>query len=191
MRSATLRAARVLALSFAALLVPVAAQATNVTEFPDNGSEQMARGGAWVARASDPLATIFNPAGLAGQPTRITLQNGLIFEHTCMTRVRATGDTTDDPLAPPGGTYPRVCNDIKPTLNPQIGATIRVSDRLGIGLLVIGPSSGGEKTFPDFVNDGTGTPQASPQRYLLVAQSGIILFPTVGVGYEVFENLRL
>ena len=191
MRSATLRAARVLALSFAALLVPVAAQATNVTEFPDNGSEQMARGGAWVARASDPLATIFNPAGLAGQPTRITLQNGLIFEHTCMTRVRAAGDTTDDPLAPPGGTYPRVCNDIKPTINPQIGATIRVSDRLGIGLLVIGPSSGGEKTFPDFVNDGTGTPQASPQRYLLVAQSGIILFPTVGVGYEVFENLRL
>ncbi|HSO36781.1 MAG TPA: outer membrane protein transport protein, partial [Labilithrix sp.] len=129
--------------------------------------------------------------GLAGQPTRITLQNGLIFEHTCMTRVRAAGDTTDDPLAPPGGTYPRVCNDIKPTINPQIGATIRVSDRLGIGLLVIGPSSGGEKTFPDFVNDGTGTPQASPQRYLLVAQSGIILFPTVGVGYEVFENLRL
>jgi len=191
MRSATLRAVRISAFSLSGLLLPAAASATNVTEFPDNGSEQMARGGAWVARASDPLATIFNPAGLAGQPTRVTLQSGLIFEHTCFTRVRATGDTTDDPLAAPGGAYPRVCNDIKPTINPQIGATFRVSDRLGIGLLVIGPSSGGEKTFPDFVSDAAGSPQASPQRYLLVEQSGIILFPTVGVGYEILDNLRL
>src|SRR5437868_9258290 len=83
------------------------ARATNVTEFPDNGSEQMARGGAWVARASDPLATIFNPAGLAGQPTRVTVQNNFIFEHTCFTRVQAAGDTTNDPLASgPGGTFP-------------------------------------------------------------------------------------
>jgi long-subunit fatty acid transport protein len=193
MRSVRLRAAHVLALSVGtcALLEAAPAHASNITEFPDNGSEQMARGGAWVARASDPLATIFNPAGLAGQPTRVTLQNGIIFEHTCMTRVRATGDRTDDPLAAPGGTFPRVCNDIAPTINPQLGATIRVNDRLGIGLLVIGPSSGGEKTFPDFITDGNGTPQAAPNRYLLVAQSGIILFPTIGVGYQVLDNLRL
>lgn len=197
MRSVRLRAARVFAwftpvsIAACALLVPAAAHASNITEFPDNGSEQMARGGAWVARASDPLATTFNPAGLAGQPTRVTLQNGLIFEHTCFTRVKAAGDTTNDPLAGPGGVYPRVCNDIAPTVNPQLGATFRLNDRLGIGLLVIGPSSGGQKTFPDFVNDGNGTPQAAPSRYLLVEQSGIILFPTVGIGYEIFDNLRL
>src|SRR4051812_13512498 len=166
-----MRFVRISLVASALTLFPAAARASNITEFPDNGSEQMARGGAWVARASDPLATIFNPAGLAGQPSRVTIQSGLIFEHTCFTRVRASGDTTNDPLAAPGGTYPRVCNDIKPTLNPQIGATFRVNDRLGIGLLVIGPSSGGEKTFPDFINDASGTPQASPQRYLLVAQS--------------------
>ena len=71
MRSATLRAVRVSALSLAALLLlmPASAHAENVTEFPDNGSEQMARGGAWVARASDPLATIFNPAyEIIGRP---------------------------------------------------------------------------------------------------------------------------
>ena len=180
-----------LTIAAGALLVPTSAHATGITEFPDNGSEQMARGGAWVARASDPLATIFNPAGLAGQQTRVTLQNGLIFEHTCLSRVKAAGDTTDDPLAGPDGKYPRVCNDVAPTINPQIGATIRVNDRLGIGLLIIGPSSGGEKTFPDFVNDAKGSPQAAPQRYMLVHQSGIILFPTIGVGYEVLDNLRL
>lgn len=191
MRSASLRALAISASTCVTLLAAGVAEASNVTEFPDNGSEQMARGGAWVARASDPLATMFNPAGLAGQPTRITIQNSLIFEHTCFTRVRSANDTTNDPLAGPGGTFPRVCNDIAPTINPQIGVTLRVTDRLGIGLLVIGPASGGEKTFPDFVNDGNGQPQAAPNRYLLVQQSGIILFPTVGVGYEIIDNLRI
>ena len=195
MRSARLRLLAVvtpLSIVACALFVPASAHATNITEFPDNGSEQMARGGAWVARASDPLATVFNPAGLAGQATRITLQSGLIFEHTCLTRVKATGDTTNDPLgAGPGGVYPRACNDIAPTINPQLGATIRLSDRLGLGLLLIGPSSGGEKKYPDFVNDANGNPQAAPGRYMLIHQSGIILFPTIGIGYEVFDNLRL
>src|SRR3954466_5418109 len=116
---------RVFAVLLVASLTPSVAYATNVTEFPDNGSEQMARGGAWVARASDPLATIFNPAGLAGQPTRITLHTNTIFEHPCFTRSKAAGDTTNDPLAGPGGAYPRACNDISPTINPQLGITIR------------------------------------------------------------------
>ncbi len=167
------------------------ARASNVTEVPDNGSEQMARGGAWVARASDPLATTFNPAGLAGQPTRVTLQNGFLVQHTCFTRIKAAADTSVDLLADANGRFPRVCNDIEPTLNPQLGATLRLSDRLGIGALVIGPASAGEKVFPEFVEDGSGTKRASPQRYLLTRQAGIIVFPTVGVGYEVIENLRL
>jgi long-chain fatty acid transport protein len=167
------------------------ARATNVTEFPDNGSEQMARGGAWVARASDPLAVTFNPAGLAGQPSRVTIQNNFIVHHTCFSRIQAAGDTSQDPMADPLGRFPRVCNDIAPTLNPQIGATLRVNDRLGLGLLVIGPSSGGEKTFPEFVSDASGNPQAPPTRYLLIKESGIILFPSVGVGWEIVDNLRI
>jgi|GEM_PF-529836 len=195
-----MRTAKLRSLAFGACAALVAgaplfyaspAAATNVTEFPDNGSEQMARGGAWVARASDPLATIFNPAGLAGQPSRITIQNNTIFEHTCFSRIKATSDTSNDPLAGPGGAYPRVCNDVQANINPQIGATLRVTDRLGVGLLVIGPSSSGEKVFPDFVNDASGQPQAAPNRYLLAKSAGIILFPTVGVGYEVLDNLRL
>src|SRR5688500_11406365 len=128
--------------------LPRLARASNVTETPDNGSEQMARGGAWVARASDPLATTFNPAGLAGQPTRLTLQSSFLVQHTCMTRLKAANDTTfttptgssTDPLVDATGHYPRVCNDIEPTFNPQLGATIKISDRLGLGLLVIGPA---------------------------------------------------
>src|ERR671927_338973 len=108
MRSARVHASSLsAAITLGVLFAPGAARATNVTEFPDNGSEQMARGGAWVARASDPLATIFNPAGLAGQPSRVTIQSNVIFEHTCFTRVKAANDTTNDPLASADGTYPR------------------------------------------------------------------------------------
>jgi long-chain fatty acid transport protein len=172
-------------------LITTSARASNVTEVPDNGSEQLARGGAWVARASDPLATTFNPAGLAGQPSSVTIQNSLYFHHTCFTRLRSAFDTSQDPMVDATGHFPRVCNDIAPTFNLQIGGTIRISDRLGLGLLIIGPASVGEKDFPEFVNDASGNAQAPPNRYLLIKQAGIVLFPSVGVGYEVFDNFRL
>ena len=182
-------AAIVLAATFCS---PREAAASNVIEVPDNGSEQMARGGAWVARASDPLATVFNPAGLAGQPSRVTIQSNINFHHTCFTRVKAASDTSVDLLADPStGRFPRVCNDIAPALNPQIGATLRVTDRLGIGAVFIGPSSAGVKNWPEFVEDGTGTRRAAPQRYLLTRQDSIIAFPTIGAGLEVIPNLRL
>jgi hypothetical protein len=166
------------------------AMASNVTEVPDNGSEQMGRGGAWLARASDPLATVFNPAGLAGQASRITIQANIVFHHSCFSRLRAAGDASVDPLADATGHFPRVCSDIEPALGPQFAGTLRLSDRLGIGLAVLGPSAAGSRNWPEFISDANGQKPA-PQRYLMTRQSGVVLFPTIGVGYEVIENLRL
>lgn len=166
--------------------------ASGVTETPDNGSEQMGRGGAWIARASDPLATLFNPAGLAGQPSRITIQANLLVDHTCFTRLRSASDTTADlSLVDGTGHYPRVCNDIQAVPNPQFAITWRVTDRLGLGFAVAGPSAPADKKFPEFITDNAGQPVAQPGRYLLLKQSGVIVFPTIGVGYEVIDNLRL
>src|SRR5947209_4124056 len=103
-----MRRSIVLAAALAATLFAPIARASNVTEFPDNGSEQMARGGAWMARASDPLATVFNPAGLAGQPTKLTLQSNFIFHQTCFTRLKAANDTSQDPMVDATGHFPRV-----------------------------------------------------------------------------------
>lgn len=199
MRSATRKSSLIarftLALCFGAawgIGLESSARASNVTEVPDNGSEQMGRGGAWVARASDPLATIFNPAGLAGQPTRLTLQNNFIIHDTCFTRLKAAGDSFQDgALVDASGHYPEACNDSAATFNPQFGATIALSDRLGLGLLVIGPATAGERTWPDFVKDANGEPAANPGRYLMARQSGIILNPTVGIGYEAIPGLRI
>ncbi len=83
--SATAIAASVVSVVVAAfaVAVPRQAHATGITEFPDNGSEQGGRGGAWIARASDPLAVFYNPAGLAGQPTRLIFQSNINLQSTC------------------------------------------------------------------------------------------------------------
>ncbi len=178
----------VLASALFAVLLAAPARASNVTEFPDVGSEQFGRGGAWVARASDPLATFFNPAGLAGQDTRLTLQSSFIVQHTCFTRVKAAGDTTTEPLAPAGGNgvFPRVCNDVEVNPNPQLAGALRLTDRIGLGFAILGPHAAGESNWPDFVNN-----QASPNRYLLLRRHGVLAFPTLGVGVEVAPGLRL
>src|SRR5580692_12924139 len=131
---------RVFRVSAAAVLAvglfsPRLAHATSAEEFPDNGSEQEGRGGAWVARASDPLATFYNPAGLAGQPTRLTLQANLSTQHTCFTRVKAANDTTADCVSQ-GGTYPQVCNNGGIFPDPQLAFTYHLSDRIGLGIAV-------------------------------------------------------
>ncbi|HEX8789360.1 MAG TPA: outer membrane protein transport protein [Polyangiaceae bacterium] len=167
-------------------LLPGVARATGVMEFPDNGSEQEGRGGAWVARASDPLATFYNPAGLAGQPTRVTLQANLSMQNTCFTRLKAGNDVTNDGTNA-GSTYPQVCNNGSLFPDPQLAFTYRLTDRIGLGIAVLGPSAVGNVTWPDFINGNT----PSPQRYLLVSSNVVLLTPTVGVGWEAIDNLRL
>jgi long-chain fatty acid transport protein len=177
----------------AVALVATPASATNVTEFPDNGSEQMGRGGAWVARASDPLAAFYNPAGLAGQPTRLTLQGNLVFGQTCFKRIAAPNDTTQDPLKMTDGSFPQVCSDGSPQFPPnaQLAFTFSPTPRLGIGLAFLAPSGVAKAKWPEFVNDMNGQGQAAPNRYLLLSADAFYITPTIGVGYEIIDNLRL
>ena len=184
-----MRRALTLAAVFSSMLVPGAALASTALEFPDNGSEQMARGGAWVARASDPLAAFYNPAGLAGQRTALTLQLNLNVQSTCFARIKATGDMSTDGTAA-GAAYPKVCNDAKPFPAPVIGFTYHLTDRIGLGLLLLGPSGVGATNWPEFVDSGSG-PMASPQRYLLISSNALLIMPTLGVGAEVVDGLRV
>jgi long-chain fatty acid transport protein len=182
------RAVRVSAVSFLALtglLCSSAAHATGVIEFPDNGSEQEGRGGAWVARASDPLAAFYNPAGLAGQQTRLTLQANISTQNTCFTRVKATNDTTADGVSP-GASYPQVCQNGNWFPNPQLAFNYRLTDRIGLGLAILGPSAVGGVTWPDFQGSNP-----SPQRYLLISSNVLLLTPTLGVGWEPIDGLRV
>jgi len=173
----------------AALLFTPSAHASSVLEFPDNGSEQMARGGAWIARASDPLAAFYNPAGLAGQQTGLTLQANISIAHRCFRRTYAQSDTTLDPLAGAATgnyAYPKVCAEDTPFPNPQIGFNWRLTDKIGLGLVLLGPSAVGKAKWPEFVDN-----KPSPQRYLLIDADLLFLTPTIGAGFEVADNIRI
>ncbi len=185
-RMASWRGAILLPITLAGLTFATTAGATGAMEVPDNGSEQMARGGAWLARASDPEAALYNPAGLAGQPTALTFQGNLVFNHTCFTRTKALNDTTQDGVAA-GGSYGRTCNDISPSLNPNFAFNYHATDRLGLAVGIFTPSAASSSTFPEFVNGK----QASPNRYLLNSFNGTILSPTIAAGYELLPGWRV
>lgn len=180
-----------------AALFSARAMASNVMEFPDNGSEQLGRGGAWIARASDPLAAFYNPAGLAGQPTRATLQANLVFSQTCFSRLKAPNDTTQDRLVGADGvTYPQVCSDGAPQFPPnaQLAMTWSLTPRLGLGFAFLAPSGVAKASWPEFVTSQTnptlgGLP--APQRYMMLSAEALYVTPTLGVGYEIVDGLRL
>ncbi len=172
-------------------LVATTAAASNVTEFPDNGSEQMGRGGAWVARASDPLATLYNPAGLAGQPSKLTLQVNVPFAQTCFHRMRDPNDTTADTALIPSGTYyPNVCDDVGTFPVPSLAFTIRATPRVGIGFLLTAPSGAAGQAWPEFMQTTTQQNYPAPERYLATYTNAFFLTPTLGVGVEPVDNLR-
>ena len=184
---------RKLGFYLAGVLVTTPALASNVTEFPDNGSEQMGRGGAWLARASDPLAPLYNPPGRAGPPTRLTLQANIPFSHTCFSRMRDPNDTTQDTvlLLPDGVHYPTVCNDLGTFPVPSLGMTIRATDRLGIGILITAPSGAAQAAWPEFVQTSSGQYYPAPERYIGTYANAFFLTPTIGVGWEPVDHLRI
>jgi long-subunit fatty acid transport protein len=168
------------------------ARATDATEFPDNGSEQGMRGGAWVARASDPLASFYNPAGLAGQPTRVVLQSNFSSQRTCFTRIKAKNDSTADGVMP-GGSYPQACDSAGYAVDPQLAMTIRLTKRIGLGIapLMAPSAANGNSSYPEFATVGKTPNSPEPGRYLLTGQNVLLVTPTIGIGAEVLDRLRV
>lgn len=180
----------------ATLLAGSHARASTGYEFPENGTEQLGRAGAWVARASNPLTTYFNPAGLAGQASGVMLTTNLIWQKTCLKRIHPDGSTA---TAGANGTYvypEEVCNENSgtPFPNPQLAGVFRINDRLALGLAVLGPSTKGKFSYPLLV-DGTwnGNPRKvpGPARYLLIEDDLLMVWPQIGIGWEPVDDVRI
>src|SRR5262249_5340220 len=70
--------------------------------------------------------------------------------------------------------------------------------KVGLGLAVVPPAAYGnpDEGFPLFktglnTNNGQQQPIPAPYRYQSLNQQSLIIFPTIGVGYEIIPNLRL
>src|SRR5688500_16683871 len=160
---------------------------------PDAGSLQVGRGGAWVARADDPLAAYFNPAGMSFQSNGVHIGAHLMIQSSCFARIGedgqpvSPGNNIPGPGAPNGPEADTCMTAIFP--NPQIAAVFRPYDGLAIGIALVGPHAVGNIEWPESVeyrlpSDDEGAEprtQPSPTRYMLVKQQSVIVFPTISV----------
>lgn len=176
------------------------ARASTGLDSPENGVVQVGRGGAWLARADDPLAAYYNPAALAFQPHGVHVGAHLLFYAQCFTRLGADGQ----PVSPgqgypgpgqPGGPAAEVCADVTPFPNPQLAASFRLHPKVAIGLAVLGPHAVGKKTWPEslpYTNQaGFETSQPAPQRYLLIEADALLVNPTLSASVAITDQLAV
>lgn len=153
-------------------------------EIPDNGTEALGRGGAFVAKASDGSAIYYNPAGLARQRGTHVLANANLYLHGFeFRRAGVFPDDANDEATPWGGrAYPAVSNVGGPFLSPLVAATTDFNyfDRLTLGVGVFSLPVIGNRTFPLGVD---GAPSAS--RYDFVQSKTSFLMPTLAAGFRV------
>jgi long-subunit fatty acid transport protein len=174
-------------LATALAAIPRAARAGGF-ELPDNGTEALARGGAFVAKADDPTAIDYNPAGLAGQRgTRVLLDGHVVSSSYAFQRFGAYPDSPSNPSTPWGGfAFPKVHDAGGPFFAPFLAATTDFGtlDWLTVAVGVYGPSGVGNRTYPYGVE---GAP--SPARYDVVQATSSIILPTLSVGLRPLDWL--
>lgn len=204
----------------AALGVALSAQvagASNGLESPEAGAYQVGRGGAWLARADDPLAVYFNPAGLVRQATGVHLGAHLMFLDRCYARKgKESNESSEaygqdnqpvspgrnfagpgaDPEGPEVGPPELTCAKTTPYPNPQIAANFRLHERVAVGVGLIGPHGVGNVEWPEelpFVNSAGSdkATQPAPQRYMLVKSESLIFFPTLSAAFAVTPELSV
>lgn len=153
-------------------------------ELPDLGAQALGRGGAFVAKADDPTALYYNPAGLARQRGTRLLASANLFVGSATFQRR--GRYPDDPTNPgtPWGDrpYAPVTNQAGPAAVPFVALTTDFGslDRLTAAVGIFGASSSGRRTFG---RDTDGAPAAS--RYDLVDGRETYLHPSAALAYRI------
>lgn len=190
-------------------------------EFPGPGTRSLGRGGAFAARADDPMALRYNPASLSAlSDHQVSLNLHQIFASTCFQRQTANPaemdgygmlagsqfSSYDSPTATSAGEgwafdasgtgtpFPEVCQENPLNLSPDLVATIKITPEIGLGFGLLSPSGAAILHYGD-EDDGSmivnGRRVPGPHRYTLVDQAAIIAFPSVGVGWSPIPQLRI
>jgi len=183
------------AVVLAALTAPAASARAGGLFIPGYGSQAQPRAGAFVAKADDPSALYYNPAGLAKQKgTSIHL--GFNFVDFDQTFRRAGAYEQPEEGAPPpwtGQPYPEVSDNSKPALGfggfqgiPLFGVATDLGGKtpfvFGIGLIA-------EHSFPEreyaegYQFEGPEPPP--PQRYDIISADVSAAFPSLAAAYRV------
>jgi long-chain fatty acid transport protein len=184
---------------FVSLCIAFAASSAQAggLEYNGAGTRAAGRGGAFSARADDPMALQLNPALLADLGgTQVMLNLNVALYNSCVQRPGTyVGDDRSTYAFPDNSwidqPYPEVCNDSPISPGASLVATFQLTDRLTLGVGVLTPYAAGAARFGGA--DGTvanGT-MPSPVRYNMVSQNLLQIFPSVGVGYRLTPWLAL
>jgi long-subunit fatty acid transport protein len=168
-------------------------------EYNGAGTRAAGRGGAFAARADDPMALQLNPALLSDLTgVQLMLNANVGLYESCQRRPGSYGDpgrTQGEPtrFAPGWETnpFPEVCNETPFSPGASLAATFELASGLTLGVGLLTPYAAGTKRFG--AEDGTvaGGTLPAPNRYNLVSQNLFQIFPSVGVGYRVAPWLAL
>lgn len=159
----------------------------------DNGSAGTQRAGAFAARADDPTALWFNPAGFARSDNLLYVGANVVAYALSFRRHGTYAPVATDDGAQPdyvGDPYPLVQHEGGPQPIPMIAAGFR-SGRIGAGFGVMAPHGYGNRDFAAEVDTYTGTGAPAPQRYDTMQQEALIVLPSVALAAEVADGLRL
>lgn len=191
-----------LAVSSASFVLGIAGAASaNGFEIPENGTEVMGRAGAWTAKADSPLALQHNPAGLAGQRGGLLVNTNLTWQSMCFKRAGSYGDvsstlsaTTFKGSGYANDPYPEVCKKnglANVNVVPQIIYALPINEQLTLAGGLVSPSGTGKAEWGDTVTTANGSLAPAPQRYMLLSDETLIIFPTISAGYAVTPQVRL
>lgn len=203
------RAVPALVLALATIAAPNLAHAGGF-EYSAAGTRALGRGGAFIARADDPLALRYNPAGLAFLPGyQLQLGSHLAFYDSCIQRTGGYDDSgvsdtaswdsrygfpdTTDPDNWVNQSFPRVCREPIPGPSPQLVFSMHLLPELGIAFGILAPSAVGSAIMGN--GDGSVTVDGRelplPIRYNLVRQNQILFYPSIGFGFSPFRELAI
>lgn len=158
-------------------------------EIGDTGAEALARGGAFVAKADNPAAVNYNPAGFAKlRGTHFALSANAVRGAYDFRRLGRfdVGQGEGNPF------YPAISSE-KPwfaaPMHMMLTTDFGVFDRITFAAGFYAPSAMA-RAYPREVNVG-GATLASPQRYDFVDMGGIIAFPTAAMAIRVADWLDI
>ena len=148
------------------------------TEYPDNGARALGRGGAFAAKADDPTAIYYNPAGLAlqGPGLKLTVSANVVdLDHrftpapntTALARTRIEFDTIEQ-SAPAF---------VAPFIAGQFG--FESLPDWGFGFGIYGPAAHGRHRFPNqlTIKGATNTRTGADVTNSLIGNRDATLFP--------------
>lgn len=159
----------------------------------DNGAQGTQRAGAFAAKADDPTALWFNPAGFARATPALYLGANLVDMTARFTRsgryaVVAAGGGQPGFV---GEAYPTVEHRGGPQPVPMVAAGLRLGRRAVLGLGLMAPHGYGRRDYPDTVDTRGGTGAPAPQRYDTVSQAAVMVLPSVALAWRAGDRLAV